>query len=155
MNSQDFTTSFQVGKPPETVFRTVTNVRNWWSGLFGEEIEDEPEGGFTFRAGGGVHYSRQMPVAVEPGRKVMWLVTDSRLSFASDQHEWTGTRFGFELLPEGEGTNVTFTHSGLTPQLECFEQCSAAWSRYLAERLVPLLDSRVSAGGISPINVHP
>ena len=141
MSQQDFTTSFHVAEGPDAVFRTIMNVRSWWSGLYGEEIQDEPDGGFTFRAGAGAHYSKQKPVEVVPGRKVAWLVTDSRLTFVDDEHEWTGTKICFELQPEGDGTKVTFTHSGLVPQMKCFKECSGSWLRYMEERLIPLLNN--------------
>ena len=143
MSNQDFMTSFHVAEAPDTVFETIMNVRSWWSGLYGEEIQDEHDGGFTFRAGDGAHYSRQKPVEVVPGRKVVWLVTDSKLTFVNDQQEWTGTKIGFELAPEGDGTKVTFTHSGLVPQLECYGECSNSWQRYMQERLLPLFNSSV------------
>lgn len=143
MSKPGFTTSFQVAESPEAVFKTIMNVRSWWSGLYGEDIEDGPEGSFTFRAGGGAHYSSQKLAGLVPNEKVVWLVDDSKLGFVSDGEEWTGTSFGFELQPEGEGTRITFTHTGLVPALECFEQCSSAWSRYMQERLLPLLSSKV------------
>jgi hypothetical protein len=144
MNNQDFTASFHVTEAPEAVFQTIRKVQDWWSGLFGEEIHEEQDG-FTFHAGGGAHYSRQKLVEAIPGRKLLWQVTESKLSFVSDDQEWTGSKIGFELLPEGSGTKVTFTHSGLTPQLECFNECSSAWSRYLQERLLPLITAEVPA----------
>jgi hypothetical protein len=140
MSNQDFTTSFYVEAAPANVFQTISDVRQWWSGLFGEEIQDESDESFTFKAGDGIHYSRQKLIESMPERKLTWLVTDSELGFVKEPGEWTGTRIGFELIPEGSGTSVTFTHSGLTPALECFDQCSSAWSRYLNERLLPLFN---------------
>lgn len=144
MNNKDFTVSFSVNEKPGKVYETLLNVRSWWSGLFGEHIRDEEDGGFTFQAGEGAHYSRQKPVEMIPGRNVMWLVTDSKLTFIKEQEEWTSTKIGFELTPDKEGTRVTFTHLGLTPSIECFEECSSAWNRYLQERLIPLFDEPVA-----------
>ncbi len=141
MNNQDFTASFHVSEAPQVVFDKIMNVRGWWSGLYGEEIQDEPDGGFSFRAGSGAHYSRQKPVEMVPGKKIVWLVTDSKLTFANDPEEWTGTKIGFELTPEGTGTKIIFTHAGLVPELDCFDQCTAGWSRYLHERFLPLFNS--------------
>lgn len=142
MSNPDFTASFRVAESPAAVFKTIMNVRSWWSGLYGEDIEDGPEGGFTFRAGGGAHYSRQKLIEKVPGRKVVWLVTGSKLTFIKDEQEWTGTKISFELQPEGDGTKITFTHFGLVPQLECFDQCTSGWSRYLQEHLLPLFISK-------------
>jgi 2-methylisocitrate lyase-like PEP mutase family enzyme len=90
MSHPDFTASFQVAESPEVVFQTIMNVRSWWSGLYGEDIQQDGDGGFTFRAGGGAHYSSQKLAELVPGRKVVWLVTESKLGFVSDGEEWTG-----------------------------------------------------------------
>ena len=58
-------------------------------------------------------------------------MTDSKLTFLSDPGEWTNTKFGFDLSTEEEKTLITFTHEGLTPRIECYDQCSAGWTGYL------------------------
>ena len=47
--------------------------------------------------------------------------------------DWAGTTITFDITPAADGGTVLhFTHHGLTPQLECFSMCSAAWTQYLA-----------------------
>ena len=66
-----------------------------------------------------------------PEKKLVWLVTESNLSFLSDSAEWTNTRICFDISQEGYETNVVFTHDGLVPQFECYDGCAGAWTKYL------------------------
>ena len=93
--AKDFTTTFLVDQSPEQVFKAVTNVRGWWQGLFEEEIigdTDELNDEFTFRAGAGVHYSKQKLIEFAPYERVVWLVTESELSFVERKNEWQARR---------------------------------------------------------------
>jgi hypothetical protein len=134
MKNQDFVTTLLVTQTPEQAFTAIKNVRGWWSGLYSEEIEgsaDKLNDEFTFRAGGGSHYSKQKLVELVPNKKIAWLVTDSTLSFIEDKSEWTGTKISFELSKDDNKTKIVFTHVGLVPKIECYDGCSGAWTGYL------------------------
>jgi len=143
MESKNYKVTYLVNQPAEEIFNKILNVRQWWSGLFAEEIEGNSEklnDEFAFVAGGGMHYSRQKMVQNIPDKKVVWLVTDSALSFISKQDEWTGTQLCFELFDKDKNsTEVVFTHIGLVPQIECYDSCSNAWSSYMENFLAPLV----------------
>lgn len=133
-NKQNFSFSFVSSKSAEEIFSLLSDVDKWWSGLYAETIKGESRqinDEFTFNAGGGAHYSRQKLIELIPNKKVVWLVTDSNLSFLSDPTEWVGTKISFTISQEGDKTKITFTHQGLTPQLECYGSCSSAWTGYL------------------------
>lgn len=142
MAAHDFTTTLLVDQTPEEVFLAVTNVRGWWSGFFSEDIKggtEKPNDEFTFRAGDGVHYSKQKLIEVIPNKKVVWLVTDSELSFLEKKDEWTGTKISFEISKKGNKTQLVFTHHGLVPEIECYDACAPAWTQYVQEKLLPLI----------------
>lgn len=145
-NKQNFSFSFISSKPAEEIFSQLLDVDKWWSGLFAETIKGESHqlnDEFTFKAGGGAHYSKQKLIELIPNQKVVWLVTDSNLSFLNDTKEWVDTRISFDLSQEGDKTKVTFTHLGLNPQLECYGSCSSAWTGYLGnlkDKMVGQLD---------------
>ncbi len=125
MATSDFTTSFSVDQSPEEVFRSINNVRGWWSG----EIEgdtDKPGAEFTYQVPG-MHYSRQKITAFIPGKKIVWHVAAAELSFVEDKNEWTGTDIIFDITPKGGKTEVQVTHAGLVKSFECFKDCSNAW----------------------------
>ncbi len=137
MENQSFSTSFIVNKTPSQAFAAINDVRGWWTeNLAGntQKLHDE----FSVRFGD-VHYSNQKLVEVIPDAKVVWLVTESNLSFTENKAEWTGSRIVFELLPKLNQTEITFTHAGLVPSLECFGACSQAWTGYVQNSLKDLI----------------
>ncbi|SEN46043.1 Uncharacterized conserved protein YndB, AHSA1/START domain [Chitinophaga rupis] len=137
MNNQNFTVSFLADQTPEEIFNAVNNVHQWWT----ENIEgsfqkqgDEFEVRF-----GDVHYSKQKLTEVVPGKKIVWLVTDSHLSFIKNKSEWTGTTISFEIAEQGGQTQLRFTHQGLVPDEECYDACSNAWTGYIQGSLKNLI----------------
>lgn len=146
MNTKSFTTTLLVNQTPEEVFKAVLNVRGWWSGYYSEEFKGGTEklnDEFSFRAGGDVHYSKQKLVEVIPNKKIVWLVTESKLSFLEKTDEWTGTRVIFDISKKGNKTQLTFTHEGLTPEIECYNACAPAWTQYVENKLLPLITKGV------------
>jgi hypothetical protein len=133
-DSKSFSYSFKSSKSPEAVFELLLDIDKWWSGLYAETIQGESHkvnDEFSFKAGEGMHYSKQQLIELIPNKRIVWLVTDSNLTFLSDTGEWTNTMICFDISKEGKQTNVTFTHEGLIPQIECYDSCSGAWSQYL------------------------
>lgn len=134
MTNQHFQYSFTSSKNANEVFAFLINPKNWWMGLFDETIEGKSENvndAFSFSAGGGLHNSNQKLITVIPGKKIVWLVTESNLSFLNNTNEWADSKICFEIEQNGIKTNITFTHIGLMPQIECYESCSIAWSQYM------------------------
>lgn len=134
MNNQNFQYLLNTSKKPSEVFTHLINPRNWWVGLFGEAIEGKSEeinDEFTFSAGNGVHYSNQKLIELVADKRIVWLVTESNLSFLKSTNEWAGTKICFDLEKVGDKTKITFTHDGLIPKIECYGGCSSAWTQYM------------------------
>jgi uncharacterized protein YndB with AHSA1/START domain len=126
MTHHNFRATFSVDQSPEEVFNAINNVRGWWSG----EVEgdtDKPGAEFTYRYQD-VHRSKQKITEFIAGKKVVWHVLDSQLSFVKHKSEWTGTDLVFEISEKEDTTEVRFTHVGLVPEYECYGSCSNAWS---------------------------
>jgi hypothetical protein len=137
MKSRNFTTSFSVDQSPKQAFDAINNVRAWWSGDI-EGGTGKPGDEFTYRYKD-VHFSKQKINEMVPGKKVVWQVLDSFLSFVDDKTEWNGTEIVFDITKKGDKTVVRFTHQGLVPEVECFDGCSDAWSFYIKGSLRRLI----------------
>jgi hypothetical protein len=139
MQNQHYTATILVDQTPAEAFKAINNVRGWWK----EEIEGNSEkllDEFAVHFGD-VHYSNQKLIEVISGAKVVWLVTDSHLSFVKEHSEWTGTKIVFEISKLGSKTEVRFSHIGLVPKLECYGGCSNAWKDYITGSLYQLITS--------------
>jgi len=128
---KSFATSFTVDQTPDEAFAAINNVRGWWSGEPGVEGPTDTLGDEFIYRYEGFHVSRQKLVELIPGRKVVWLVVDSQLTFVEDRSEWNGTRITFEIARKGDKTEVAFTHVGLIPDYQCYNACSGAWGSYI------------------------
>lgn len=145
MTATDFTFTLTSNQTPEQVFKAITNVRSWWSGLYSEQFEGQTEklnDEFSFLAGDGAHYSKQKLIEAIPNKKVVWLITDGSLSFVEKKDEWIGTKVVFDISEKDGKTQLVFTHQGLTPEIECYDSCAPAWTKYLEEKLLPIINNQ-------------
>ena len=120
---------------PDVVFDALTtpsHISGWWTRVTGSGLEG---GELRF-----VFPNLELLARVERAERptsVEWAVLDCGME------DWIGTSIIFELAPTATGgTRLEFRHAGLTPQLECFDQCSAGWTFYLPS-LVDYVDTGV------------
>lgn len=132
--TRNFSYSLSTKKSPEEIYNLLLDVKKWWSGFYEEtitgasaKINDE----FSFLAGGGAHFSKHRLIELVPYSKIVWLVTESRLTFLEHPNEWVDTKIRFDIDKQGGKTVVTFTHEGLVPKFECYGSCSTAWTAYM------------------------
>jgi uncharacterized protein YndB with AHSA1/START domain len=140
MTSISFSATLTVDQTPAEVFAAINDVRGWWTGEIDggtDKVGDE----FSYRYED-VHYSKQRITELVPGRRVVWRVVDSNLSFAEDNSEWTGTEIAFDISAVGGRTELRFAHVGLVPEVECYDSCSNAWRFYINGNL----RNRITAG---------
>ena len=137
MKSQNFSTTISVDQTPQQAFDAINNVRGWWTGeIVGrtDKLGDE----FTYRYKD-MHYSKQRITESLPGKRITWLIVDSSLNFVEDKNEWNGTKVVFEIAKQGDKTEVRFTHEGLVPDYQCYDDCSNAWGSYVHGSLRTLI----------------
>lgn len=137
MAATDFTTSILVDQTPAEVYKAVNNVAAWWHGeIKGPSKRQHDEFDYRFES---FHFSKQKVLELVPDKKVVWLVTDSELSFTKNKSEWTGTKIIFEIAEVNGKTQLRFTHQGLLPKFECYEACSGGWSQLIQKSLFSLI----------------
>lgn len=139
--NDSFTISIDTNKTAHEVFEAVTNVREWWSQTIAGNTEQQGDE-FEFEVKD-IHYSKQKLVEVTLDKRVVWLVTEARMTFIEDQDEWKDTKIIFDITTEGDKTKLTFTHEGLTPAIACYEACMPAWTQYIEHSLKQLIETGV------------
>ncbi len=139
MTTSDFTTTLLVDQTPKEAFDAINNVRGWWS----EEIEGGTEklnDEFTYHFED-IHSCKMKLIEVVPNKKVVWFVMDNYFKFTKDKSEWIGTKISFEISEQDNKTQIRFTHHGLTPEYECYDICTDAWSNYIHNSLGGLIST--------------
>ncbi|HEV8504795.1 MAG TPA: SRPBCC family protein [Chitinophagaceae bacterium] len=134
MHNQPITVTMEVNRSPQDVFAKILDIPTWWTTDFsGNNLKIGDE--FIIHHPG-EHFSRQRVVELEPGKRIVWLVTESDLPWLKiDQQEWTNTKMVFDLSETQHGTNVRYVHEGLTPDKEGYERVSEGWNMVIKERL--------------------
>ncbi|MDT0156208.1 SRPBCC domain-containing protein [Microbacterium sp. ARD32] len=138
----DYTFSYEVPQSPREVYDAVVDVRGWWS----QRITGDTDrlGEFVYEVPG-IHRTRARITDLAPGRRVVWRVIENWFASDPDVDEWAGTDIVFDIAPTEGGSRLTFTHLGLTPELDCFDRCSVGWSRHALESLRKLITTGTGA----------
>ncbi|HEY0977251.1 MAG TPA: SRPBCC domain-containing protein [Flavobacteriales bacterium] len=145
MDHSNYTRTLLVPRPPQEVYDAIRSIAAWWT-INVEGSADRSGDSFLIRFGDPVtgrlvHRTVQRITEAVPGQRIAWTVTECLMPWLKEQEEWKGTTMVFDLSAEGEGTRIDFTHIGLTPQVECFEQCERGWTYFLEESLRELIVS--------------
>jgi hypothetical protein len=137
MSTTNFTTTLVVDQSTAELYNAINNVCGWWQGeITGSTDKLNDEFSYQMKT---FHFSKQRIIELVPNKKIVWLVTESNLSFLSHKTEWTGTKIIFEINEIGHKTQLHFTHDGLYPEIECYNACSNGWSKLIQESLLSLV----------------
>jgi hypothetical protein len=140
MKNQDFNCSITANVTADEAMEAISQVSVWWAKDFtgsAEKLNDE----FTVRFGE-TFVTFKISEFI-PDSKVVWTATDCYLPWLKDVTEWTGTKVIFEISTENNQTTINFTHQGLVPQAECYDQCVKGWTEHIASSLQNLLNTGI------------
>jgi len=136
MKNQDYTTTIKVESSAANAFDAIKNVSGWWSTDMEGQTSKQNEI-FTVRFGEVYITSKVVELIAE--KKLVWEVLDCDKPWLKNTKEWVGTKMSWEISESGQNTLVHFTHIGLAPEIECFDVCKNAWSKYIDESLYNLI----------------
>jgi hypothetical protein len=132
MEKKDYHSSITANISPAKAFECISHVEAWWTNSF--EGKSQRAGDvFTVRFGE-TFVTFKVTDAVA-GKKVSWEVIDCNLHWLSDKEEWKGTVVSWEVSAQRDVTKIDFTHLGLVPEVECYENCEKGWNFFIKESL--------------------
>jgi len=133
MANKDFHRAITVNASAEKAIKQISQVNLWWAKNFtgsSEKLND------TFTVRFGETFVDFVVSEFVPNKKVVWKVTDCNLHWIKAKKEWKDTEVVFELSSEKNKTKIDFTHNGLVPGVECYNDCEAGWNGHITNSLV-------------------
>lgn len=128
--TEDFTAVLDLPASPATIsalFTSVAGVSLWWAPTEG----NGSVGGTLVVSFGDYGVSAMRVIESGPTRVVWEAIEAEGNSGTGHQKEWLGTTMEFDFVANEAGTELRFRHVGLTPQLECWNDCFAGWNHFM------------------------
>ncbi len=135
MKTQDYHSSITAHISAKEAFEKIADVNDWWTANF-EGSAKKLNDVFTVRFG--ETFVVFKITEIHPENKIVWLVTDCHLPWLNDKKEWKNTKIVWEISHEKDETKIEMTHVGLTPDVECYENCKKGWDHFINESLFKL-----------------
>ena len=133
MEKKNFTSSISAEISADEAIKRISNVPGWWGITFSGNSEKQDDQ-FIVKMSGDSFFNFTVTELI-PGKRVVWLVTDCNMPWYSDKKEWADTRLIFDLTENNGVTDLTFTHEGLTPDVECYKDCEPGWTHWIKTSL--------------------
>jgi hypothetical protein len=125
---KDFNIAITVNSSAEDAITKISQVNKWWAkkviGKSGK-LNDK------FKVDFGETFVDFQISELVPAKKIVWKVTDCNLHWIDNKKEWKGTEVTFAIAESGDSMRIDFTHNGLVPGAECYEDCKAGWTEHI------------------------
>lgn len=131
--ANDFNSSFSAKVSASEAIKKISNVTGWWGVTLTGHSEKQNDT-FQITMGGDSFFDMTVSELV-PGRRVVWSIKDCFMPWFNDKKEWANTRLIFDLNEHNGETDLTFTHEGLTPGVECYKDCEQGWTHWIKTSL--------------------
>ena len=137
MENKSFHTTIEVQMPGEEALKKINAVDKWWA----KKVKGDPEKlNDKFTVDFGSTWVDFQITEWNPGKKVVWKVIDCNLEWIKNKKEWKGTEVVFEIAEAKSPTQITFTHLGLIPSFECYDDCKTGWTEHVTGSLVKYIN---------------
>ena len=133
---QNYEATISVRTNPEDAIKAINDISAWWAI---DTIGCSAKAGDTFTVRFGKTFSTIKIAEWLPGRKIVWEVLECNMDLLADKKEWQGTKIVWDITVQGDKTQITMTHVGLTPVKECYNDCKNGWNFFIRESLSGLL----------------
>lgn len=137
MEKQNFQLTCKVNASAKEAMQKISQVNKWWAKNYNGKSEKLND---TFSVHFGDTFVDFKISELISNQKVVWQVTNCNLHWIKAKKEWNGTEVVFELDEKAKTTNIHFTHIGLAPGCECYNDCEVGWTGHLKNSLVKLIN---------------
>ena len=137
METKNYHLSITVDAALEEVMKKISQVDLWWAKKVKGKTEKLND---KFTVDFGETYVDFQISELIPNKKVVWKVTDCNLHWIKARKEWNGTEVAFEISQKGNAAQIDFTHIGLVPGVECYNDCEVGWNGHLTNSLVKFIN---------------
>jgi hypothetical protein len=133
MDRNDFNSSISAKISTKEAIKKISNVPAWWGVSFTGNSEKQNDT-FIIKMGGDSFFNFTVAELI-PDKRVVWLVTNCNMPWYSNKKEWANTKLIFDLHEDSGVTKLSFTHQGLTPEVECYKDCAPGWTHWIKTSL--------------------
>jgi hypothetical protein len=140
MAKKNFHTTIKVNASTEEAMKKIGQVNKWWAKKVKGKTEKLND---KFTVDFGETYVDFTISELVPNKKVVWKVTDCNLNWIKNKKEWNDTEVAFILSEKKSATQIDFTHIGLVPSAECYEDCEVGWTEHVTLSLVKFINEGI------------
>jgi hypothetical protein len=137
MENNNFHRTITLNASAEEVMKKIGQVNRWWAKNFTGKAEKAND---KFSVHFGETFVNFQISEFIPNQKVVWTVTDCNLDWINNKKEWNDTKVVFEIFEKKDSTQISFTHVGLVPGVECYNDCEVGWNGHVTISLVKFIN---------------
>ena len=131
MSRQSYSTQILVTAKPDSVYKAITqDIDKWWTEFSNQALHAGDQ--LTVRFERTTSWVMTVSEA-SPNQSLVWQVVQANhdLEDLTKKDEWRDTTIDWKIEESETGSEVTLTHIGLIPALECYNICQAGWDFFL------------------------
>jgi hypothetical protein len=137
MKNENYQISITVNADEQKAFENICNVTAWWAGkVIGttHNLNDE------FTIDWGETFVKFKITTFRAYTNIAWTVTDCFLPWLENKKEWNDTIVEWTITQKNEQVKIAMTHIGLTPAIECYNNCEQGWNFYAGKSLLKFIN---------------